>query len=92
MQKTSKYMKRHYFRASLEKNRAYYKLKQASDDIPIDFIGNEGAIFSRQSVMITAFTAQDYNRYHQNKLHLDDQSIGMITNVPIFKKQSKVGT
>ena len=53
------------FRASLEKNRAYYKLKQASDDIPIDFIGNEGAIFSRQSVMITAFTAQDYNRYHQ---------------------------
>ncbi|HHW6764059.1 TPA: ABC transporter permease [Staphylococcus aureus] len=79
------------FRASLEKNRAYYKLKQASDDIPIDFIGNEGAIFSRQSVMITAFTAQDYNRYHQNKLHLDNQSIGMITNVPIFKKQSKVG-
>jgi bacitracin transport system permease protein len=41
--------------------------------------------------MITAFTAQDYNRYHQKKLHLDNQSIGMITNVPIFKKQSKVG-
>lgn len=79
------------FRASLEKNRAYYKLKQASDDIPIDFIGNEGSIFSKQSVMITALTVQDYNRYHQNKLHLDNQSIGMITNVPIFKKQSKVG-
>lgn len=79
------------FRASLEKNRAYYKLKQASDDIPIDFIGNEGSIFSKQSVMITALTMQDYNRYHQNKLHLDNQSIGMITNVPIFKKQSKVG-
>ncbi|HEH3220949.1 TPA: ABC transporter permease [Staphylococcus aureus] len=79
------------FRASLERNRAYYKLKQASGDIPIDFIGNEGAIFSRQSVMITAFTAQDYNRYNQKKLHLDNQSIGMITNVPIFKKQSKVG-
>lgn len=53
------------FRASLEKNRAYYKLKQASDDIPIDFIGNEGSIFSKQSVMITALTVQDYNRYHQ---------------------------
>lgn len=79
------------FRASLEKNRTYYKLKQASDDIPIDFIGNEGSIFSKQSVMITALTVQDYNRYHQNKLHLDNQSIGMITNVPIFKKQSKVG-
>lgn len=72
------------FRASLEKNRAYYKLKQASDDIPIDFIGNEGSIFSKQSVMITALTVQDYNRYHQNKLYLDNQSIGMITNVPIF--------
>ncbi len=45
MQKTSKYMKRHYLELTLEKNRAYYKLKQASDDIPIDFIGNEGAIF-----------------------------------------------
>lgn len=56
-----------------------------------DFIGNEGSIFSKQSVMITALTVQDYNRYHQNKLHLDNQSIGMITNVPIFKKQSKVG-
>ncbi len=29
------------------------QVEQASDDIPIDFIGNEGAIFSRQSVIIT---------------------------------------
>lgn len=40
--------------------------------------------------MITAFTVQDYNRYHQNKLHLDNQSIGMITNVPIFKQSRLV--
>lgn len=78
------------FRASLEKNRAYYKLKQASDDIPIDFIGNEGAIFSRQSVMITAFTAQDYNRYHQ-KITLRQSKYRYDYECTYFKKQSKVG-
>ncbi|CDR61395.1 ABC transporter permease [Staphylococcus schweitzeri] len=79
------------FRATLEKKNAHYNLKQANGDMPIDFIGNEGAIFSSQSVMITVLTEKDYNRYQKSKIHLDKDSIGMITNVPIFKRQSKVG-
>ncbi|MBO0928851.1 ABC transporter permease [Staphylococcus sp. 30400_3112M30941] len=79
------------FRATLEKKNAHYNLKQANDDMPIDFIGNEGAIFSRQSVMITVLTEEDYNRYQKSKVNLDKESLGMITNVPIFKRQSKVG-
>lgn len=79
------------FRATLEKKNAHYNLKQANDDMPIDFIGNEGAIFSRQSVMITVLTEEDYNRYQKSKVNLDKESVGMITDVPIFKRQSKVG-
>ncbi|MBE5660927.1 ABC transporter permease [Staphylococcus sp. SS21] len=79
------------FRATLEKKNAHYNLKQANDDMPIDFIGNEGAIFSRQSVMITVLTEEDYNRYQKSKVNLDKESLGMITDVPIFKRQSKVG-
>ncbi|MBE5676100.1 ABC transporter permease [Staphylococcus sp. SS87] len=79
------------FRATLEKKNGHYNLKQANDDMPIDFIGNEGAIFSRQSVMITVLTEEDYNRYQKSKVNLDKESLGMITDVPIFKRQSKVG-
>lgn len=79
------------FRATLEKKNAHYNLKQANDDMPIDFIGNEGAIFSSQSVMITVLAEEDYNRYQKSKVHLNKDSIGMITNVPIFKRQSQVG-
>lgn len=79
------------FRATLEKKNAHYNLKQANDDMPIDFIGNEGAIFSRQSVMITVLTEEDYNRYQKSKVNLDKEILGMITDVPIFKRQSKVG-
>ncbi|MBE5663691.1 ABC transporter permease [Staphylococcus sp. SS60] len=79
------------FRATLEKKNAHYNLKQANDDMPIDFIGNEGAIFSSQSVMITVLAEEDYNRYQKSKVNLDKESIGMITDVPIFKRQSKVG-
>lgn len=79
------------FRATLEKKNAHYNLKQTNDDMPIDFIGNEGAIFSSQSVMITVLAEEDYNRYQKSKVHLNKDSIGMITNVPIFKRQSQVG-
>ncbi|MBE5673928.1 ABC transporter permease [Staphylococcus sp. SS35] len=79
------------FRATLEKKNAHYNLKQANDDMPIDFIGNEGAIFSSQSVMITVLAEEDYNRYQKSKVNLDKESVGMITDVPIFTRQSKVG-
>lgn len=55
------------FRATLEKKNAHYNLKQTNDDMPIDFIGNEGAIFSSQSVMITVLAEEDYNRYQKVK-------------------------
>lgn len=40
--------------------------------------------------MITTLTIQNYNQYHQNKLYLNNQNINIITNIPIFKKQSKI--